>query len=66
MASDSITKPTAPENLCCWFMETAANIADFKHQIEYFRKHYKVIAMDSRDQGKSSDSPDTHVREDDR
>ena len=34
------------------------NIADFKHQIEYFRKHYKVIAMDSRDQGKSSDSPD--------
>lgn len=27
-------------------------------QIDYFRKNYKVIAMDSRDQGRSSDSPD--------
>lgn len=34
------------------------SIASFKAQIEYFRQHYKVIAMDSRDQGKSGDSPD--------
>lgn len=34
------------------------NIGDFKAQINYFRKHYRVIAMDSRDQGKSGDSPD--------
>jgi pimeloyl-ACP methyl ester carboxylesterase len=34
------------------------SIASFKAQIEYFRKHYKVIAMDSRDQGRSDDSPD--------
>jgi pimeloyl-ACP methyl ester carboxylesterase len=34
------------------------SIANFKAQIEYFRKHYKVIAMDSREQGKSGDSPD--------
>jgi pimeloyl-ACP methyl ester carboxylesterase len=34
------------------------SIADFKAQIDYFRKRYKVIAMDSRDQGKSGDSPD--------
>ena len=34
------------------------SIADFKAQIDYFRKHYKVIAMDSRDQGRSGDSPD--------
>jgi hypothetical protein len=27
-------------------------------QIDHFRKGYKVIAMDSRDQGKSGDSPD--------
>jgi len=27
-------------------------------QIDYFRKRYKVIAMDSRDQGRSGDSPD--------
>ncbi len=31
-------------------------IADFNAQIDHFRKHYKVIAMDSRDQGKSGDS----------
>jgi pimeloyl-ACP methyl ester carboxylesterase len=31
--------------------------ADVKAQIEYFRKRYKVIAMDSRDHGKSADSP---------
>jgi len=34
------------------------SIADFKAQIDHFRKRYKVIAMDSRDQGKSGDSPD--------
>lgn len=34
------------------------NIASLKAQIEYFQKQYKVIAMDSRDQGRSSDSPD--------
>ena len=34
------------------------SIANFKPQIDYFRKRYKVIAMDSRDQGKSGDSPD--------
>lgn len=33
-------------------------IADVKAQIEHFRKRYKVIAMDSRDHGKSADSPD--------
>jgi pimeloyl-ACP methyl ester carboxylesterase len=30
----------------------------FKAQIDHFRKSYKVIAMDGRDQGKSGDSPD--------
>src|SRR4029453_13945496 len=34
------------------------SIAAFGAQIADFRKRYKVIAMDSRDQGKSSDSPD--------
>ncbi len=34
------------------------SIADFGAQIDHFRKRYKVIAMDSRDQGKSGDSPD--------
>jgi pimeloyl-ACP methyl ester carboxylesterase len=34
------------------------SISDLGAQIAYFRKHYKVIAMDSRDQGKSADSPD--------
>jgi len=34
------------------------SIASLKAQIEYFRKHYKVIAMDSRDQGRSGDSTD--------
>lgn len=33
------------------------SIADFGAQIAHFRKHYMVIAMDSRDQGKSGDSP---------
>ena len=33
------------------------SIATFTAQIDYFRKHYKVIAMDSRDQGRSADSP---------
>jgi pimeloyl-ACP methyl ester carboxylesterase len=35
-----------------------ASIASFNAQINQFRKRYKVIAMDSRDQGKSGDSPD--------
>jgi pimeloyl-ACP methyl ester carboxylesterase len=33
------------------------SIADFNAQIDYFRQHYRVIAMDNRDQGKSADSP---------
>lgn len=32
------------------------SIASFKAQIDYFRTHYRVIAMDSRDQGRSGDS----------
>jgi pimeloyl-ACP methyl ester carboxylesterase len=35
-----------------------ASLASFTAQIDYFRHHYKVIAMDSRDQGKSGDSTD--------
>jgi len=35
------------------------SIGDFAPQIEHFRKQYKVIAMDSRDQGLSGDSTDT-------
>ena len=35
------------------------SIGDLGAQIAHFRKRYKVIAMDSRDQGKSADSPDT-------
>ncbi|PYS66986.1 MAG: alpha/beta hydrolase [Acidobacteria bacterium] len=34
------------------------SIADLGAQIAYFRKRYKVIAMDSRDQGRSQDSRD--------
>jgi len=34
------------------------SIGNFKAQIDYFRKHYRVIAMDSRDQGRSGDSAD--------
>ncbi len=34
------------------------SIADLGAQIAHFRKRYKVIAMDSRDQGKSGDSLD--------
>jgi pimeloyl-ACP methyl ester carboxylesterase len=33
------------------------SISDLSAQIAHFRKRYKVIAMDSRDQGKSGDSP---------
>lgn len=33
------------------------SIADFKAQIDYFQRSYQVIAMDSRDHGKSDDSP---------
>lgn len=35
-----------------------ASIGSFKAQIDFFRKRYRVIAMDSRDQGQSGDSPD--------
>ncbi len=35
-----------------------SRISELKAQIDYFRKHYQVIAMDSRDQVKSADSPD--------
>jgi pimeloyl-ACP methyl ester carboxylesterase len=35
------------------------SIADLAAQIAHFRQRFKVIAMDSRDQGKSADSPDT-------
>ena len=34
------------------------SIADLGAQIAHFRKYYQVIAMDSRDQGRSGDSPD--------
>ncbi len=34
----------------------SASIASLAAQIECFKVHYKVIAMDSRDQGRSSDS----------
>ena len=34
------------------------SVADFKAQVAFFRTHYKVIAMDSRDQGRSGDSSD--------
>jgi pimeloyl-ACP methyl ester carboxylesterase len=33
------------------------SIADVAAQIDHFRKSYRVIAMDSRDQGRSGDSP---------
>jgi pimeloyl-ACP methyl ester carboxylesterase len=33
------------------------SIADLAAQIDHFRKRHQVIAMDSRDQGKSADSP---------
>lgn len=35
------------------------SIRDVGKQIEYFRTHYQVIAMDSRDQGKSGNSTGT-------
>ena len=35
----------------------SGSIADWNAQIDYFRTRYQVIAMDSRDQGKSADSP---------
>lgn len=35
-----------------------SSIRWFTAQIDYFRNRYQVIAMDSRDQGKSADSPD--------
>lgn len=34
------------------------SIADLGAQIAYFRRHYRVIAMDSRDHGRSDDAPD--------
>jgi pimeloyl-ACP methyl ester carboxylesterase len=33
------------------------SIGDWRAQIPYFRRRHRVIAMDSRDQGKSGDSP---------
>ena len=35
-----------------------SSIGWFRAQIDFFRNRYQVIAMDSRDQGKSGDSPD--------
>jgi alpha-beta hydrolase superfamily lysophospholipase len=35
------------------------SIADMAAQIAHFRERHRVIAMDSRDQGRSADSPDT-------
>ncbi|MBD2752225.1 alpha/beta fold hydrolase [Spirosoma validum] len=35
------------------------SIKDFKHQIPYFAKNYKVILADSRAQGKSTDTSDS-------
>jgi len=35
-----------------------SSIGELKAQIDHFRKHYRVIAMDSRDHGKSGDSLD--------
>jgi pimeloyl-ACP methyl ester carboxylesterase len=37
-------------------LPNGTSIAAMKPQIEYFRKHYQVIAMDTRDHGKSGDS----------
>ena len=34
------------------------SIGDLKAQIDHFRRRYQVIAMDSRDHGRSGDSPD--------
>ncbi len=34
-----------------------SHISNFKAQIDFFRTHYRVIAMDSRDHGRSGDSP---------
>jgi pimeloyl-ACP methyl ester carboxylesterase len=34
------------------------SIGELSAQIDYFRSRYRVIAMDSRDHGKSGDSPD--------
>ncbi len=35
-----------------------SSIGELAAQIEHFRRHYRVIAMDSRDHGRSADSPD--------
>jgi pimeloyl-ACP methyl ester carboxylesterase len=35
------------------------SIADWRAQIDFFRKHYRVIAMDSRSQGRSGTGPDS-------
>jgi pimeloyl-ACP methyl ester carboxylesterase len=34
------------------------SIGDLAAQVDHFKQHYRVIAMDSRDQGRSGDSPD--------
>ena len=41
------------------FHGNGGSIAAFKYQIPFFEKHYKVIAIDSRLQGKSGGSADT-------
>jgi len=35
-----------------------SSIGSLAAQIDHFRPHYRVVAMDSRDQGRSGDSPD--------
>jgi pimeloyl-ACP methyl ester carboxylesterase len=40
------------------FSYNGGSISNFTAQINYFRKRYRVIAMDSRDQGRSGDSTD--------
>src|SRR5262245_23205219 len=35
-----------------------SSIGELKAQIDHFRKRYKVIVKDSRDHGRSADSPD--------
>jgi len=51
--SSSITKFTGRANRCFWYTANGGSIADFKAQIDYFRQHYTVIAMDRRDQGRT-------------
>ena len=48
-----------PGSPSCWCMAMAAASPTLAPKSHHFRTLYKVIAMDSRDQGKSGDSPDT-------